>query len=388
MINVCYLLDAPFLGGAERYISRIATNLDGSQFRPSVVMRAPDDPRSGLAEWSSKLAADGIPVRSLPMNLPFAPHHAVGIHRAISDLAPHVVHVNMPGPHDGQMGLLAPLARMSGARGVCVTEHLPMVETLWKRSLLKRLSYPWVDCVTTVCRANVPYLTGKQGVPAEKVMVIHNALPRGYGTEGDSDAAGVRQTYGLPALDPLILFVGNLLKHKGLHLVVQVLSELPDLSWHLVVIGEGPERSACEADLADKGLEARAAFLGSLPEREVEKILGAAEVLTLPSLTEGMPYVILEAMASGVAVVATDVYGIPEMVEDGRTGLLVPPGDAAVLGRALSALLSDNTLRGELGHRARERFERYFTLDKQMAAIEKLYRKLARVNTEPYGGRR
>jgi glycosyltransferase involved in cell wall biosynthesis len=377
MIKVSYLVDAPFLGGAERYISRIATNLDGTRFEPSVIVRTPDDPHSALVDWCTDLTAEGIPVRSVPMDLPFVPHHAVGILRAISDLAPHVVHVNMPGPHDAQMGLLVPLARMGGARGVCVTEHLPMVETLWKRALIKRFSYHWVDCVMTVCHANVPYLTGKQFVPPEKVAVVHNALRREYGVEVDLDKANVRDVYNLPNDAPLILFVGNLLMHKGLRLVVQALAEMPETRWHLGVIGEGPEREVCEAVLTEKGLADRGTFLGRLPEREVERVMGVADVLTLPSRTEGMPYVILEAMASGIPVVATNVYGIPEMVEDGKTGLLVPPEDGTALGKALLELIQDENLRREFGQRARERFELYFTLDKQIAAIETLYRGLA-----------
>jgi glycosyltransferase involved in cell wall biosynthesis len=385
MLNVCFLVDAPFLGGAERYIALIATHLDRTRFRPSVVMRRPDDPRSRLNQWREELEDENIPVHSIPMNLPFSPLHAIGIFRSIYGCRPHVVHVNMPGPHDAQMGLLVPLARMCGALGVVVTEHLPMVDTLWKRFLLKRISYRYVDTVLTVCHANVLLLTGNQGVRPEKTAVIHNALRYDYGIGSDYDRAAVRLEYGFPADAPVVLFVGNLLIHKGLARAARVLAEVPDAPWHLAVIGEGPDGEAAQKILSENNLGHRGSFLGSQRGAIVEKVLRAADVLTLPSDYEGMPYVILEAMAAGLAVVATTVHGIPEMVEDGRTGLLVQPGDEAALKVALFDVLGDETKRIKMGSRARERFERYFTMDKHIDQIQALYYKLARTDTGPRG---
>lgn len=381
MINVCYLVDAPFLGGAERYVELIATHLDRTRFSPSVVMRKPDDGGSRLLLWKAALEARGIPVRCVPMDMPFSPFHLIGIHRAISSLDPRVVHANVPGPYDAQMGLLVPLARMCGALGVVVTEHLPMVPRLWKRALVKRISYNWVDKVVTVCRANVPYLVENQSVPREKVAVIHNALAREYGTKVRGSGEEVRRDHGIPLDRPVIAFVGNLISYKGLSQVAEVLSNLPDVPWHLVVAGDGSDRGPAEAILRKANRADRATFLGSVPAETVEKVLGACDVLTLPSALEGMPYVILEAMACSLPVVATRVFGIPEMVVDGETGLLIELGDSRALGAALAKVLTDPALRGEMGRRARERFEQLFTLDRQLGAIQDLYTSLAREGT-------
>lgn len=378
MINVCYLVDPPFLGGAERFVSRIATGLDRSRFRPTVIMQGPPHPRTGLEKWRSELVAAGVPVRAMPMDIPFRPYRAVGVIEAIASTAPHVVHVNMPGPQDGQMGLLIPISRMAGTGGVVVTEHLPMVDTTTKRGLLKRLSYRWVDRVTSVCHANVAYLVGKQSVPRSKVSVIHNALDASYGRGVLEDRTSVRERFGLPRDAPVVVFLGNLFKHKGLHRVVRALSGLPDLPWHLAVVGDGPERGTTERRLKRWGLSDRATFLGRIPESDVETVLSAVDVLALPSTQEGMPYVILEAMASGVPVVATDVYGIPEMVVDGETGLLVQPEQGAQLRSALRRLVENRKERDRMGKAARERFERLFTLDAQVRAFESLYEQVAR----------
>ena len=378
MINVCYLVDAPFLGGAERFVSRIASGLDRSRFKSSVIMQEPHHPRSGLYQWRSELEAAGVPVRSLPMDIPFRPYRAVKVIDAIAEASPHVVHVNMPGPQDGQMGLLIPIARMAGANAVVATEHLPMVDTTTKRGLLKRVSYRWVDRVTTVCHANVPYLVGKQSVPANKVAVIHNALEVAYGTREREGRSSLRDRFGLPKDSTVIAFLGNLFRHKGLHRVLRALSRVPELPWHLVVIGDGPERGLCERRLQRWGLADRGTFLGRILPPEVERVLSVVDVLALPSTQEGMPYVILEAMASSVPVVATAVYGIPEMVVAGETGLLVNPSDDAGLRSALVRLIEHAGERERMGVAARERFERLFTLDGQIGAFESLYEKVIR----------
>jgi len=377
MINVCYTVDAPFVGGAETYVSRIATRLDRGRFRPMVIMRKASSPGTGLEEWAAELKAAGVPVEALPMDLPKKPFQLYSVLRAISATNPHVVHVNMPGPQDGQMGLLVPVSRMAGATSVIVTEHLPMVESTWKRRLIKRFSYLWVDRVATVCHANVPYLTGKQFVPEGKVAVIHNAVDGGYGTRFGPDKTETRKKYRFPADRIVIAFVGNLLEHKGLHRVVEVLSEMPGLPWHLAVIGDGPERTRNEKQLESNGLAGRATFAGKVPGDEVERILSAVDMLVLPSTTEGMPYVILEAMASSVPVVATGVFGIPEMVVDGETGLLVKTDDTPGFGQAIKSLLENPVDRESMGFAARSRFERLFTLEGQLARIEQLYTEVA-----------
>ncbi len=377
MIDVCYLVDAPYFGGAELYVSRLATGLDRSRFRARVIMRRPPDPGTGLDEWRGGLEDAGVPVEMFPMDIPWRPWRAVPVWRAIVEAAPQVVHVNLPGPQDGQMGLLVPISRMAGTGGVVVTEHLPMIEPTRKRGLLKRISYRWVDRVATVCQANVTYLVNRQYVPLGKTAVIHNAVDASYGA-AVGDSAAVLERFGLPADKTLVTFVGNLLKHKGLHRVVHALAQIADRPWQLVVAGVGPEHDYCVRLLEQEGLRDRTTFLGRLSGEDVERVLAVSDVLTLPSTQEGMPYVILEAMASGVPVVSTAVYGIPEMVVHGETGQLVEPGDRDGLRDALAGLIDSPEERARLGTAARRRFEELFTLDRQLRRIEALYLDVAR----------
>ena len=370
MTHVCFFTDAEFFGGAERYIATIAGSLDRSRFMASVLMRTGADSR--LEAWAQELESGGIPVVRVPMDAPFRPAHAVGITRAFKGLAPDIVHVNMPGPYSGQMGLAPLFARMAGVRAVVSTEHLPGVGRLWKRALVRRVGYR-VDRVVTVCEANVPYLTGVHGVDASRVVVIPNALDPGFGRSVSAPAATTRARLGIPPQVVTVMFLGNLLEHKGPHRVAEALCGLPGLSWHFLAVGGGPMEQRCREIMESAGFADRATFTGPVGEEVVENLISGADVLSLPSTIEGMPYVILEAMACALPVVASDVYGIPEQVEEGRTGFLTAPLDVGVLRSRLETLITDAALRERMGSAARSRFEAHFTLDRQRDAMQRLY---------------
>jgi glycosyltransferase involved in cell wall biosynthesis len=381
-VRLCFAVDAPYAGGAERYISLIANGVDRRTFEPLVLARR----TAGLDAWARALLSSGVEVVRVPMELPFRPRHALLVLAGLRRIAPHIVHVNMPGPYDGQMGLLAPLSRLAGSAGVVVTEHLPRVEWLRKRAMVKRLSYAWVDRVLTVCRANETYLTGRQRVPAHKVGVVYNGIPATYGRAGEASREDTRRKLGLaPGLLALV-FVGSLIDRKGLGVLLDALGGLGDSRWQLLVIGTGEREAAYRGNVSERGFQDRVRFLGALTEGEVERVLCASDVLVLPSFMEGMPYVILEAMACSLPVIATHVDGIPEATPDGDSALLVPPGDAIALGDAIRRVADDEPLRTELGRRGRRRFDLLFTLDRHIARMESIYLEL--VTGVRLGGRR
>jgi len=160
-----------------------------------------------------------------------------------------------------------------------------------------------------------------------------------------------------------VLCIGTLYEVKGQGYLIEACRQLvargADVRCDLV--GEGPHEDLLRAQAVSAGLEGRVRFLGRRTREEVAALLNQADVLAVPSVPtadgrrEGLPVVLMEAMASGVAVVASDLSGIPELVEDGRTGLLAPPGDAARLADALARLAADGPLRRRLGTAGRER---------------------------------
>ena len=364
MIRLCFTVDAPFLGGAEYYVSRLATALDRNRFAVSLLMG--DGGRGALDEWAEGLSAEGIEVVRAPMRLPWRIDDAPRVWRELDRLAPHVVHVNMPGPYSGQNALLAPIARAAGAR-VVTTEHLPMVAPLWKRRALKQLALRSVDVAVTMTQANASCLVELQRVPVERVQVVPNGVPLRFGTSRHTRSDD----------DVTLVFVGNIIAHKGLHTTLEALS-MVTADWRLRVVGGGPDEARCRELAFRLGLASRVTFLGRQSPTEVERYLSTADALVLPSAMEGLPYVILEAMASSLPVVASDVYGIPEVVVDGETGLLVPPENAPALAAALTRVIESAPLRARLGANARGRFEQRFTLERQVQTMSALYERLAR----------
>jgi len=146
-----------------------------------------------------------------------------------------------------------------------------------------------------------------------------------------------------------LLFVGRLAPVKGLRVLFKALAEVvPDLPHlHMVVVGDGPDRALLEA--AAKPLGDAVTFTGYLSQAEVAQVMQGTDVLVLPSFAEGVPVVLMEALASARPVIATQVAGVSELVEDGTTGFLVPPGDATALADRIRRLASDPELRARLG---------------------------------------
>jgi glycosyltransferase involved in cell wall biosynthesis len=140
------------------------------------------------------------------------------------------------------------------------------------------------------------------------------------------------------------------------------------------VVGEGPDRDAVAQAIHDRGLADRVELTGT--REDVAQILARADVFVLSSRSEGMPMSALEAMAAGLPVVATAVGGVPELVVDGETGFLVPPGDAPALSRALDRILGDPDLRRRLGEAGRQRAGGMFALPEWQAAHLRLYEEL------------
>ncbi len=139
------------------------------------------------------------------------------------------------------------------------------------------------------------------------------------------------------------------------------------------MIGVGPVEPDARRLATELGVAGRVEFVGRRSPAEVRELLRGVDLLALPSRIEGFPYTILEAMAAGVPVVATRVYGIPEAVDDGVTGTLVGVGDVGALSAAFSTLIGDRALRSRMGNAARRRFEQRFTLERHVHEMEAMY---------------
>ena len=172
-----------------------------------------------------------------------------------------------------------------------------------------------------------------------------------------------------------LIFIGRLARVKGVPLLLDALARLapdhPDL--RLTLVGDGPDRVSLQAEAEALGLAERVQFTGLLCAAEVAEALAAHDALVLPSFAEGLPVVLMEALASRLPVVATQVAGIPELVRDGETGLLVPPGDAEALAAAIARLLADPDLCRRMGEAGRARVLAEHDIDREAARLAALF---------------
>jgi len=184
-----------------------------------------------------------------------------------------------------------------------------------------------------------------KGVPAERIEVIHNAIRLDWASEArqPENADKVRADWKIPPDRKVILIVGRLSLEKDHLTLIRALAQIPaHLQPHLLIVGEGPERSRIEEELRRSGLSAAVTLTGQ--QTAVERFYGIADLAVLSSRTEGSPNALLEAMAAQVPVVATRVGGIPEIVQDGESALLLSPGDAGQLAGAMTRLFDDPVL--------------------------------------------
>lgn len=231
-----------------------------------------------------------------------------------------------------------------------------------------------------VSRGEVEEMKRYLPVDPAKVRIVPNGFDAARYREAP-DGHAARRRLGVPEGAPLVLFAGRLASNKGLHHLVpafaRAAAERPDAV--LVLAGEDQGwRPRLEAMARELGIAERVRFTGHVPDAEYRETLAAADVLVLPSEWEAFGIVLLEAMACGVPCIATRVGGAPEVVEEGKTGLLVRYGDEAALAGALRELLADPARARAMGAAGRERAMSSFSWDAVAARTLDVYREVVR----------
>jgi glycosyltransferase involved in cell wall biosynthesis len=266
-------------------------------------------------------------------------------------------------------------ARRAGVPAVAVSRG-------WTGETRKVKLYEWLDRRHLRFMDHVVCVSDGQAVkvrrwcrvPAKRVSVIRNSA-RLAAFETANPGARERLLGFFPNGAPVarvVLGAGRFSPEKGFGVLVEAARDIcaahPDAG--VVLFGEGALRGDLERQVRDLNLTDRVVLPGF--RTDLDSLIGAADVVVLPSYTEGLPNVALEASAAGVPVVATAVGGTPEAVADGETGLLVPPGNPAALAERVNRLLSEPATRAEFGANGRERMRAQFTFDAQARAYLEL----------------
>ncbi len=295
----------------------------------------------------------------------------IPVWKGIREFEPDIVHA-----HSTKAGYAARFcAALQGIRPVVFTAHgwaFMEGRAYWQRWLLASAEKVFarvtdkIICVSEHARQ----LAVEWGVGSpDQLVVIHNGVdPTPFLNAHPLEMPVKSET----ETSPIITFVGRLAPPKDLSTLFRALAFLE--CGHLLVVGEGQLRPSLEKEASQLGLAKRVTFAGF--QSDIPGILKSSDIFVLPSRWEGLPYVVIEAMMAGLPVVATAVGGVPELVEHGRTGYLVPPGDTEALARALHDLLQDEALRRQMGEAGRERALRQFTEDRMLSRTEALYREV------------
>lgn len=334
--------------GVSRLFSWWFPRYDRRRFAPSLIGLKQPEPAS------ERLREQGIAVEHLGRGR-FDPRILTDLVRAGQRRNAKVLHVH--GYAAADFGRLA--ARRLGA-ALVLHEHFADPRLPGYQALADRLLAPLTHRAIAVSASTRDFLVRERHVPADRVRLIWNGAPlEEFAPRGRERRLAVRRELGLADDAPVVGSIGRLNEQKGhrylLDAAVRVLAALP--AARLVLAGDGDQEPALRAQAESLGIAPRVFFVGH--RTDVPALLEAFDVFCISSTYEGTPLTLFEAMAAAKPIVSTAVDGCREVIEDGRTGLLVPPRDGQALGQALTRLLSDASLRAALGAAAQRESARY-----------------------------
>lgn len=366
-IRILMVVTQGEMGGAQKYVYDLATSLNKEKYEVLVLMGEKNP------ELKNRLEAADIRVTLLD-------HLVRSIHpledlvatfelrSAIREYKPDILHLN-----SSKAGVLGSLAgRLAGIHNIVFTSH--GFAFLEPYSFVIRKFYFWAEKLATVFRKKIICVSefdrqaafeSKLGAK-EKFITIHNGI--------DISKPQITNTKFQINSKPVIGTIANLYPTKGIKYLIEAAALLktmiPDSKFIIQIIGEGRERKNLELRIKNYGLESTIFLLGKLPN--ASEHLRDFDIFVLPSIKEGFPYTILEAMAAGLPIVATKVGGIPEILIDKKTGLIVAPKNPQALADAIMNLISNPESGSRMGRKAQE-IVKNFTISKMVSATEKIY---------------
>ena len=360
--TVALMLESDGPGGAEWLLLHLAEELRNRGHHI-----VPVGPKRGLGWLREKFYDHGFEPRDFDIRRPVDWRCARDMIHMLQEANVDVVH-----SHEFTMAVYGALAARRLRIPHVITLHGNQEMTaVWRRRMALRWAFRRSKVVTAVSRVTAQQIEHDLGLTNGTIKVIRNGVPR-----VDGNARDVRKELGILEEELLILATGNLDRRKGHMVLLQALEGLPPEGsppWRMVIAcgRGGPEREALEAFATEHGFRERLSILSQ--RDDIPDLLAAADIFVMPSLWEGLPLALLEAMLAGKAIVASATAGIPEAITTGDHGLLVPPGDVGALRLSLQQVLRDEEFRDTLGGRARAQALEYFTVETMADGYERLY---------------
>ncbi len=378
-IRVLYLQSFKRTGGAERALLGLAEAIRKTGVDPLVVWPRRDRGFTWLQSRGIRTAAVNVPSWRHGLSLPLLPLVLARLRRVFPPEGIDVVHTNnyRSAPFGGMV------SRWAKVPFVCHVRELITPEKIRQY----RLRSP--DALIAVSGAVSHALVGG-GIPLERITIVHSGIGLPVAAPEEHSRA-LRKGLGILPDDLVVGIVAHILPHKGFDDLIRALALIREKTpgVRCVIVGGAPRKRYLRRllDLAERlSVRDRLILVGF--QDEVAPFLRVMDLVALPSRTEGFPVTILEAMAASRPVVATSVGGVSEAVRDGRTGILVPPGDPRRLAEAIIGLLDSPGLARAMGQEGRKLVESVFTLEAEAEQTSMVYRQvLAASSPDPAAGR-
>ena len=354
-IKIIHIITSLNIGGAEKLLLDLVRELDEDKFETKVVTSV------DAGVLVRDFGENEIEVKVFRKKSKLGLGVIWGIFRHLRKERPQIVHTHLFGG-DTWGRIAAILARVPV---IISTEHNTNIDEGFLKRLLKKFLSYFTDKIIAVSESVEKYSILRDKIGEKKIKVIYN------GINLEKFLQNKQKEFGNP---PIIGVVGRLEEQKGHKYLIEALNLLKNVPWTLWVVGDGSRKTGLERLVKDLNLRGRVIFLGN--RDNIAEILGQIDIFCLPSLWEGLGLAVIEAAASARPIVASKVGGIPEIIEDNKTGLLVEPENVKSLVDGLEQILLGEKDALKMGHKAREAVKEKFGIKRMVREYEELYKEL------------
>jgi glycosyltransferase involved in cell wall biosynthesis len=362
--RVVHISKVTGIHGTEKHLLSLLPELNRNYEIIFIILTEPDNP---VTEYFQMLKIKGIKTFNINIWFDIAPLCFLKIFFLLKKLKPSLVHTHLI--HGDIYGITASWA--AGIGKIVSTRHND--DSFRKNRLLRAINIFLnikTDSVIAISEWVGLFANKIERIKAEKIKIIHYGL-------GETMTSGNRNSFldeiGFAGREVVLGIVARLVEQKGHYFLIEAFSkafkENPDI--RLLIVGDGELKDRLQSHVRREHLDKAVVFTGY--KKNVPDILDSIDIFIHPSLWEGFGLSILEAMSMGKPVIATNVSAIPELIEDGVSGLLVPPKDVDSLAGAIIRLSNDESLREQLGQKAKERWKNTFSVDSMVNKTMELY---------------
>jgi glycosyltransferase involved in cell wall biosynthesis len=361
--TVAYFVESKTFGGNEEVLLLLIAGLDRDKWRPVLFHR----PEPGIAQLIEGARGLGVKTQAVPWLRGWrAPAHLVTFVRMLRAEKPAIFHASLHWPLAGSAGFLA--AYLAGVPVKIATVQL-FVEQAWSQALIlrQRIVSTMVDRYLAVSNGMARDLARVFKIPPHKLTVVFDGIKIErfeHPPNATPDLSG--------ATRPIVMTVARLDRQKGQTFLLQAAALVPEATF--VLVGDGPDRAMLEQQARQLNVADRVIFLGT--RQDLPELLASCDLFVLPSLYEGLPLAVMDAMAAGKPVIGTTVTGTEQIIKDHETGILVPPGQPRPLADAIRLLLSDPQLALTLACAGQKRVREEFSAEAMVHGVTQVYEEL------------